>query len=229
MPEPPFSDDSPPRPPAAEASAGPLRVLADTAQALAASVGLAPQVDLFMDEKYARWAEHYPEPILDFGAGTGFFAHQLASRGLSVTAADVVDRCRFPEVELQLFEPPRLPFADGAFGTSVAHFVFHHIEDQDAAFRELVRVTRHTIVISEDVVDGALDEAFAAMHTGSSPWNRAWDSFRSTEDWRRFFRRFPTELVGQLTIPRYRTPFYPVRRVVFVLALPADALPAEGS
>ena len=179
--------------------------------------GLAPQHDAFLDAKLARLRAHHRSPILDFGAGTCLFTMQLRGEGFDVTAVDVVDRSRFPEAKLQVIAGPALPYARGTFETSVCHFVLHHIRDQDAAFRELVRVTRGTIIVSEDVADSWWDALFHRLHTGTSPWARAWAGFRPTEGWRRFFANHPVEIAEEHVIPRWRTPFYPVRRVVFVL------------
>ena len=194
-----------------------LRALRDTAHILAHALGLAPQHDAFVDEKYTWLRAHYRSPVLDFGAGTCLFAMRLRREGFDVTAVDVVDRSRFPEAKLQVIQGPALPFPARSFETSVCHFVLHHVRDQEAAFRELVRVTRGTIIVSEDVADSWLDAFFHRIHTGTSPWARAWTGFRSMEEWRRFFSSYPVEIVEEREIPRWRTPFYPVRRVVFVL------------
>ena len=198
-----------------------MRVFSDTVRIVAHTLGLAPQFDAFLDEKFTRLREHHRSPILDFGAGTCLFAVHLRRQGFDVTAVDVVDKSRFPEAELQVIQGPTLPFPSRAFETAVSHFVLHHIRDQEAAFRELVRVTRGTIVVSEDVSDSWVDALFNRLHTGTSPWSRAWSGFRSTEGWRQFFRRFPVEIVSERAIPRWRTLFYPVRRVVFVLRVRA--------
>lgn len=194
-----------------------IRVLTDSLRTLAHSLGLGPQVDVLLEEKFERVRRHYVSPVLDFGAGTCFFSKHMRENGLEVTAVDVVDAGRYPEVALEVFQPPRLPFSDGAFETAAAHFVFHHIEQQEEMFSELLRVTRRTLVISEDVIDSASDVLFASLHTGTSPWSRAWSGFRSTDGWRQFFAAFPVAVTEARTIPRWRTPFYPIRRVVFVL------------
>jgi SAM-dependent methyltransferase len=178
-------------------------------------LGLARQFDAFLDEKFAQLREHHGSPILDFGAGTCLFTVYLRGEGFDVTA--VVNQSRFPEANLHVLQERDLPFAAATFATTVSHFVLHHIRDQDAAFRELVRVTRGTIVVSEDVADSWLDALFHRLHTGTSPWSRAWGGFRSTQGWRAFFARFPVQIVSETVIPRWRTLFYPVRRVVFVL------------
>jgi SAM-dependent methyltransferase len=194
-------------------------VISDTLGTLAYTLGLSPQIDVLLDEKFGRVRDHYRSPILDFGAGTGHFAWCLTRSGYQVTAVDVVDRCQYPEVDHRIFTPPSLDFDDGFFETSVAHFVFHHIEDQDSAFSELRRVTRTTIIVSEDIVESRWDGVLASLHTGTSPWAQSWHGFRSIEGWLEFFEKHSVSVETFLKIPRWRTPFYPILRAVFVLKI----------
>lgn len=86
--------------------------------------------------------------ILDLGGGTGALAVRLATAldarvtVLDATAAMlryVPDR---PDVEGVLGTAEHMPFADGAFDATVVYDALHHFDDQDAAMREIVRVTR---------------------------------------------------------------------------------------
>lgn len=201
------------------------RVARDTGRIVSHAIGAGPQYDAFAEEKLERLREHYRSPVLDFGAGTCFFTMRMKEAGLDVTAVDVVDRSRYPAAKLRVVDGSSLPFADGSYETSVAHFVLHHIEDQRRAFAELVRVTRGTIIVSEDVADSWQDAFFHRVHTGTSPWARSWEGFRSTAEWRRFFEAYPVEIADEHVIPRWRTPFYPVRRVVFVLRVRSERQP----
>ena len=90
-----------------------LRALRDTGRILAHALGIGPQHDAFLDEKYGQLRAHYRSPILDFGAGTCFFAMCLRRDGFGVTAVDVVDRSRFPEAKLQVIHGAVLPFPTG--------------------------------------------------------------------------------------------------------------------
>jgi SAM-dependent methyltransferase len=190
---------------------------ADSARILAHGLGLGKQHDALVLEKYTGIRDYYRGPLLDFGAGTCHFTMLLRQDGLEVIPVDVVNLSRYPEARLQLFDGRSLPFDRGAFQTSVAHFVLHHIRHQEDAFRELLRVTSGVLVIGEDVVDSWLDRFLAWIHTGTSPWSRSWSGFRSTSEWREFFSQFPVEVVEERAISRLRTPHYPIRRVVFVL------------
>lgn len=198
---------------------------ADSARIVAHGLGLARQHDALVREKYGAIRDYYRGPVLDFGAGTCHFSMFLRQEGHQVVPVDVVNLSRHADAGLQLFDGRILPFSSGAFQTAVAHFVLHHIQHQEVAFRELIRVTNGVLVIGEDVVDSWLDRFFAWIHTGTSPWSRAWSGFRSTLEWREFFARFPVDVVEERAISRLRTPHYPIRRVVFVLRVrqPATA------
>jgi SAM-dependent methyltransferase len=199
------------------------RTLRDTGRIVAHALGLRDQFDAFAHEKFDGLREYYRSPVLDFGAGTCLFTMRLKRAGLDVTPVDVVNASRFPAAQLRVVEGPRLPFGDGSYETSIAHFVLHHITRQDESFGELVRVTRGTIVVAEDVVDRWTDALVAWIHTGTSPWSRAWTGFRSTAGWLEFFAGFPVDVLATRTIPRWRTPFYPVKRVIFVLRVRPQA------
>ena len=200
-----------------------IRFFADSARIVAHALGLAKQHDALVLEKYAGIRDYYRGPVLDFGAGTCHFTMLMRQDGHEVVPVDVVNLSRHADARLQLFDGRDLPFERGAFQTSVAHFVLHHIRHQEDAFRELLRVTRGVLVIGEDVVDSWLDHLLAWVHTGTSPWSRSWSGFRSTSGWREFFARFPVDVVEERAISRLRTPHYPIRRVVFVLRVKQGA------
>jgi SAM-dependent methyltransferase len=190
---------------------------ADSIRIVAHGLGLGRQHDALVAEKFSDIRDYYRGRVLDFGAGTCHFTMRLRQEGLDVVPVDVVNQSRYPEAELRVFDGRTLPFDEGAFQTTVAHFVLHHIQHQEDAFRELVRVTRGVLVIGEDVVDSWLDHLLAWIHTGTSPWSRSWSGFRSTAEWRAFFARYPVHVVEERAVSRLRTPHYPIRRVVFVL------------
>lgn len=193
------------------------RYVADSLRIVAHGLGLGRQHDALLHEKFGELRDYYRGRVLDFGAGTCHFTMRLRQEGLEVVPIDVVNRSRYPDAQLRVFDGRRLPFDAGDFQTAVAHFVLHHIRDQEAAFRELVRVTDGVVVVGEDVADSWLDRLLAWLHTGTSPWSRSWWGFRSTAEWRAFFSRFPVEVVEERRISRLRTLHYPIRRVVFVL------------
>ena len=90
--------------------------------------------------------------ILDFGAGRGALACELARRGYLVTACDIdgqklgqlPDPCGpHPIATILLAVGARaLPFRDGEFDVIVCREVLEHIPDNRAAIAELVRILK---------------------------------------------------------------------------------------
>jgi SAM-dependent methyltransferase len=96
-------------------------------------------------------------PVLDFGSGDGFFAHELPKRAplQGVTPVDVVERAH-SFVKPQLYDGQRLPFADGHFELAYSVDVVHHCPDPLAALADLARCTRRWLLLKDHQHDGAL-------------------------------------------------------------------------
>lgn len=91
---------------------------------------------------------------IDFGCGHGNFAHALLQSGAShVTGIDfgrdsityaskARDALRVSSTEIEFVEASvyRVPSSDAAFQFAIQNGVFHHLEDEDAAYREVHRV-----------------------------------------------------------------------------------------
>ncbi|MYV69014.1 methyltransferase domain-containing protein [Streptomyces sp. SID2131] len=114
-----------------------------------------------------RIRPHLPagSSVLDVGAGGCRVAELLGADGrLSVTAVDVVDH-NVTAVPLRLYDGERLPFPDKSFDAALLVFVLHHAERPEALVREVLRVTRSTVVVVEDAPGTCAERRF---------W-RAWD------------------------------------------------------
>lgn len=86
-----------------------------------------------------------PGRLLDVGGGTGRIAQPLVSLVDSVVVADgSLDMLRQarskPGLRLAAAYAERLPFADGTFERVIIVDAYHHLEDQEASLRELLRV-----------------------------------------------------------------------------------------
>lgn len=96
-----------------------------------------------------------PEPILDFGCGTGALIRALRCEKLEVYGielsrepiingllADVKDRITLGDGRLPL------PFADGEFNSVVAIEVIEHLPDFELALSEIARITRRDFIVT---------------------------------------------------------------------------------
>jgi ubiquinone/menaquinone biosynthesis C-methylase UbiE len=128
-----------------------------------------PELDVA--EGYAAWAPTYDtmkngliraeEPVvasvtedltvgvaLDAACGTGRHAAWLARAGHVTTGIDAspamldIARLRLPTTDFRLGDLKQLPFDDGAFDFAICALALTHLEQPQAAIRELARVVR---------------------------------------------------------------------------------------
>jgi ubiquinone/menaquinone biosynthesis C-methylase UbiE len=124
-------------------------------------------------------APKFPETCLDVACGPGtvvaaFSSHVQRATGLDATDAMLVQarklssRLRLPNVSWYLGNVGALPFANGTFDIVSCRFAFHHFEQPEKAFAEMVRVCRTggRIVVCDAVASG---DSSKARH--SMTWN----------------------------------------------------------
>jgi len=119
-------------------------------------------------------------PVLDVGCGPGALTAVLVDRfgPTSVVAADPSEpfvgaaRERHPGVRVERAPAEELPFADGAFGASLAQLVVHFMTDPVAGIREMRRVTAGGGVVAASVWD---------LAGGHSPLDPFWEAARDVD------------------------------------------------
>ena len=95
------------------------------------------------------------EKILDVGCGDGIFTNDLIKRGYDITGLDISDGAlkiakeRAQKMELETAKVKyikasagKMPFKDNSFDKIFSISTFEHIKDDDAAFKECVRVLK---------------------------------------------------------------------------------------
>ena len=95
--------------------------------------------------------------VLDVGCGTGRSLTWLAERepALALYGVDPsrgqlsVARERVPEARLSVGDGERLDFPDGRFDLVMASGIMHHVERPDAVLREMFRVSRLGVLVSD--------------------------------------------------------------------------------
>ena len=111
------------------------------------------------------------ERVLDVGCGEGFFAAELARRGVHVVAADVAEEplrraaLREPRLDLRLISPAGpWELQDASFDAVWAGQVIEHVADTAAWLSELRRVLRSggTLLLSTPA-NGRLALLWAAL------------------------------------------------------------------
>ena len=111
-----------------------------------------PDLDLLVE-----WCE--PDEgvkVLDVATGGGHVARRLRDEGCTVVTVDPAPGMH-PDVVSRAED---LPFAQGSFDVVTCRIAAHHFEDIRHAVQEMARVTRHLVVIEDNVfVDEAVEEA----------------------------------------------------------------------
>jgi SAM-dependent methyltransferase len=109
-----------------------------------------------------RYVRCFLEPLgarslLDVGAGTGRVYRQLRDTGLHLRGVEpvqalvdeAVNRYGVPPGIIELGRGEALPFDDGSFDVVCSFAVLHHVPDPAAVVREMCRVARKAVFISD--------------------------------------------------------------------------------
>jgi SAM-dependent methyltransferase len=108
--------------------------------------------DLDLLVEWARGAE----TALDVATGGGHVARRLREAGLDVVSLDPA-----PGMQPDVVAPAeKLPFDDGSFDLVACRVAAHHFEDVQAAVREMARVARDLVLVSDNLfVDEDAEDA----------------------------------------------------------------------
>lgn len=134
--------------------------------------GLPALYGWFLEEKFARSVEGLAlrgATALVVCGGSGMDAELLAGEGAHVISSDIslgaakraVERGRrhgFP-LEVVVADMTRLPFADDTIDVVYVHDGLHHLEDPLVGLREMARVARRAVCVSEPARAAATDLA----------------------------------------------------------------------
>ena len=100
-------------------------------------------------ELIVEWAGE-PRDVLDVATGGGHAARVLREAGHRVVTCDLAPGMQ-PDVVCGAED---LPFADGSFDVVVSRVAAHHFADVAAAVRELARVSREVVIVSDNAYLG---------------------------------------------------------------------------
>jgi len=144
-------------------------------------------------EKMVRLFEKDLAPgsrILDLGGGWGFYAEPLKKRGHEHLVLDVV-KPGYQKAPVVLYDGGRIPFPDQSFDAVILVTMLHHVPDTEALFREVYRVTRHRVIVVEDLYRHRLGRFWTIIRDRllNVEFMAHPHQFRTNKGWREFFRR----------------------------------------
>ena len=131
--------------------------------------------------------------VLDVGSAEAWVPEALARRTSVFTCGVDVGLYRRARVPYAVYDGRRLPFADGAFDTTLVLLTLHHCEAPEAVLDEAVRVTRHRLVVTESVYRTRLERFWLERLDGRVNRFRHGGAmrpalgFRPPDEWRRLF------------------------------------------
>jgi SAM-dependent methyltransferase len=126
-------------------------------------------------ELFAEWAEG--ETALDIATGGGHVANRLREAGLRVVTTDPAPGMN-PDVVSRAEE---IPFADGSFDVVACRVAAHHFQDPAGALKEMARVSRALVLVSDNLYLGEPGEEADRLHDPTHVRNY------SEQEWRDMF------------------------------------------
>jgi len=126
-------------------------------------------------ELFAEWAEG--ETGLDVATGGGHVARVLREAGLEVVTIDPAPGMS-PTVVSRAEE---IPFADSSFDVVACRVAAHHFQDPPGALKEMARVSRGLVLVSDNLYLGEAGEEADRLHDPTHVRNY------SEEEWREMF------------------------------------------
>jgi SAM-dependent methyltransferase len=145
-------------------------------------------------ELFAEWAEG--ETALDVATGGGNVARVLREAGLEVVTIDSAPGMQ-PTVVSRAEE---IPFADDSFDVVACRVATHHFEDPGAALKEMARVSRGLVLVSDNLFIGEAGEEADRLRDPTHVRNY------SEEEWREMFREAGLD-VEELVVEEKRIDF----------------------
>jgi SAM-dependent methyltransferase len=121
-----------------------------------------------------EWAQG-ARTALDVATGGGHVARRLREAGLDVVSLDPA-----PGMEPDVLAPAeKLPFDDDSFDVVACRVAAHHFEDVRAAVREMARVSRDLVLVSDNLFTGEDAEEADRVRDPSHVRNYTEDEWRS--------------------------------------------------
>jgi SAM-dependent methyltransferase len=127
-------------------------------------------------ELFAEWAAG--ETALDVATGGGNVARILRDAGLEVVTIDSAPGMQ-PTVVSRAEE---IPFADSSFDVVACRVAAHHFEDPGSSLKEMARVSRALVLVSDNLFMGEAGEEADKLRDPTHVRNYSEDEWRAMFD-----------------------------------------------
>ena len=127
-------------------------------------------------ELFAKWAEG--QTALDVATGGGNVARILRDAGLEVVTIDSAPGMQ-PTVVSRAEE---IPFADSTFDVVACRVAAHHFEDPGSSLKEMARVSRALVLVSDNLFMGEAGEEADRLRDPTHVRNYSQDEWRAMFD-----------------------------------------------
>lgn len=108
-------------------------------------------------ESYKKYIER--GKILLVGHGLGYEYHIIQQYNPEVVGLDVdISEGALHKKKIQLYAGDIIPYTDNEFDTVICSYVLHHSKDPKKLFSELARVSKETIIVTEETHDSLLQK-----------------------------------------------------------------------
>lgn len=133
--------------------------------------------------------------VIDIGSGRCYIAKEIQAKNKAeVVCLDIKDLSQ-TGMKVVVYDGKKIPFRDNAFDTALVAYVLHHCEDQMKVLKEVVRVTKGSIIIFEDTkpspFTNAMDFLSNKLRGVETPFK-----FRTEKEWMSIFKKLNLKIAA---------------------------------
>jgi 2-polyprenyl-3-methyl-5-hydroxy-6-metoxy-1,4-benzoquinol methylase len=164
----------------------------------------------------------YDIKILNFGSGDGLLSNEIFNMGFkNIYNCDIKDLSIDKTIPTIVYDGKTIPFNNNYFDIVIVNFVLHHIntESHYNILKEIKRVSKNLIIISEDNIEKKIDNFLGSLHILiTNKWNSHHNAyFKTPLEFKTLFKNLDLNIKEIIDIPRNYSLIYPIKRIIFIL------------
>ena len=135
------------------------------------------------------------DSILDFGCSYMTISKYMQSqKKISITGIDISDY-KVEDANFVKYKGGKLPFDDNQFDVVFSIFVLHHTDNPDFYLKELIRVSKRTIIICEDSFTNIIGKMLTILVDLILNFPFYGTKFKSLNEWKELFKNNSVKLI----------------------------------